>query len=47
MLMIAYIILVWILLIPLSDMEDYISNDDVIDYSHDDIVNSGDTEEDL
>lgn len=46
MLMIVYIILVLILLIPLSDMEDYISNDNIIDYSHDDIANSGDTEQD-
>lgn len=46
MLMIAYIILVWISLIPLNDMEDYINNDDIIDYGHDDIVNSGDTEQD-
>lgn len=46
MLMIVYIILVLILLIPLSDMEDYISNDNIIDYGHDDIANSGDTEQD-
>lgn len=47
MLMIVYIILVLILLIPLSDIEDYISNDDIIEYGHDDIVNSGNTEDDL
>ena len=47
MLMIVYIILVLILLIPLSDMEDYISIDDIIEYGHDDIVNSGNTEDDL
>lgn len=46
MLMIVYIILVLILLIPLSDMEDYISNGNIIDYGHDDIANSGDTEQD-
>lgn len=47
MLMIAYIILVWILLIPLNDMENNIINDDIIDYGHDDIANSGNTEDDL